>query len=89
MAGPTDGVFRAPVPEEIAASTWWWQVLGADSRDPVMGSGRSDREMEARLLAETQMEACEGSIGGMVLGPGGVMRRCRRAVDGSLRWLGQ
>lgn len=66
---------------------WWWQVVGSDSREPVMGSGRADREAEARLLAEAQMRACEGSVGGMIIGPGGVLHRCRRAAGGDLRWL--
>lgn len=65
---------------------WYWQVLGSDSREPVMGAGRADREMGARLLAEAQMQACEGSSGGMVIGPGGTARTCRRARDGGLQW---
>jgi hypothetical protein len=86
--GPNGSEFGGlPEPPEMPVSGWWWQVLGADSREPVMGNGRADRGPLARHLAETQMEACEGAIVGMVLGPGGVLHRCRRTVDGSVRWL--
>lgn len=76
-----------PEPPEIAVPGWWWQVLGADSREPVLGCGRADREPDARILAEAQMRACEGSAGAMITGPGGVLRHCRRAAGGRLRWV--
>ena len=66
---------------------WWWQVLSGVSASPVIGGGRADREMTARHLVETQMAACEGSLLGMVIGPGGRLFRCLRAVDGSHRWM--
>lgn len=77
--------FAIPEPPEVGLPPYWWQVLGADSREPVMGCGRADRAMLARQLVEAQMLACEASITGMVVGPGGSLLRCRRAVSG-LHW---
>lgn len=72
---------------EDDAPGWWWQVLSRDSAAPVIGVGRADREMPARALVEAQMAACEGALIGMVIGPGGRLTRCLRAVDGGCRWL--
>jgi len=83
--GEVMGPFSVPEPPEVGVAPFWWQVLGADSREPVTGCGRADREILARQLVEAQMLACEASIGGMVVGPGGAMLRCRRAATG-LYW---
>ena len=84
MMGPYG--IELPEPPEPPAPGWWWQVLGADSREPVMGCGRADREVLARQLVEAQMQAAEGSLDGMTMGPGGIMLRCHRAANGLLHW---
>jgi hypothetical protein len=76
-------------PVELAdgdAPGWWWQVLSHDSAAPVIGAGRADREVLARQLVEAQMAACEGSLLGQVIGPGGRMTRCLRTIGGGHRW---
>ena len=72
---------------EEDAPGWWWQVLSHDSTAPLIGGGRADRETLARQLVESQMSACEGSLLGLVIGPGGKLFRCLRAVDGRPRWM--
>ena len=77
---------EVPEPPETGVPGWWWQVLGSDSNTPVMGAGRADRKVSAQGCAEAQMDACEGSVTAMVIGPGGVMHLGRRTAAGDTRW---
>jgi hypothetical protein len=80
------GPFDVPEPPEVMPAPWWWQVIGLDSRDPVVGTGRTEREIMAIALTETQIRACEGTIGGLVIGPRGVVKRCVKTAGDGLRW---
>jgi hypothetical protein len=66
---------------------WWWQVLSHSSDVPVLGQGRADDMLGARVVVEALMRACEGAMLGLVLGPTGTEDLCRRTINRSLRWM--